>query len=402
MVLLCSLGAGALLSASAQVARPVDRRLPSLSNTFPPSNVLVDGENVIAYDRSSRQIFQLAAQTEAMAAKPVFSLSARSTGNSGSEEGTSVWDLDARKDKAGNIIVSWRDEVGATRAGRTDSIQLLYLIPGGKVEHYVVKRFPEFRSFFDLRMFVADSKSIHFFYTYYSETHAGLAPDANSIEKLWMLHWRDRKVRFDNQLSEKGTYHATRFDASDAGNGRFDLAWIEQRIGSPLGAGKQLKIGHVTTDADRPRLRESGSVAIDAWEANERTVFPLVTRSVGGELEALARIPQGRSGALLKKIDARGKVLGDIKVDGAEVTEFGYNPKTGLFRYVKGRLILLKQPEVVEAELHWTDFKGRGWTEKLEMPVDSILLKQFPGDCFYWLRVKETRFELHKKCRPGA
>jgi len=151
-------------------------------------------------------------------------------------------------------------------------------------------------------------------------------------------------------------------------------------------------------------LKESGEVPIDRLESQDKVIFPIVGQSDDQDFKAVASISYGKDGIVYKKLGSNGKVLGEVRVEGDVVSEFGYDSGTPrLFRYVKGRLThFLQQPRSIKAELHWTDFGGRDWMEQLEAPVGSIFPSQRIANCFFWLQPGRESFELRSKCRQSG
>lgn len=403
IALLWSLLLGVVPSAVAQSSEkgPQQQRhgpqleTPVLSNAFPLSNILVDESNVVAYDRTRKQLVHLRFSGNEARVEHVFDLQPTDSDRSPGEGRLSIWDLDAQRDAAGDILVTWRHELPSTQ-----SIRVLSLKSDGTIVPYVVKEFPKFDSFFALRAFVIDAVSLQFFYTSYSEKYFSPIADVGSIEKLWTLGWRERKTVFDLQLSEKGRIHTTRYDVFYRGSEAFDIAWTEQRIGSLLGPGRTFKIGMILNDKGKPKLTEVASVPIDEWVKKGQMVAPIVVRSRKGDLEGIAEIASGKSGTVYKQIDSAGMVRDALTVRDGEAGQFAFDAHTGLFRYVAGALTgFLKPPRSIKAEVHWGDFEGHQWTQGLEIPGNGIFLNQRAGECFYWLEPNAKGLELRKKCR---
>lgn len=369
-----------------------------------PQCVLASSQSVICYLASTRELYQLQVRENSLSSRLLISLPAGTPWSSMGMDFTgsaqlASWSLSAQEDGTGNIVIAWqyrRDDV--------NSINVLYLAPNGQVQHSVLKEFKKHDPFFDLTTFVVGPHFVQFFYTYSSEQYFSPFSDAGSIQKLWTLGWRDNKVVFDTQLSEKGKAHTTLYDASYRGDGKFDVAWTEQRIGSFLGPRKKLKIGTVSSDKGNPQLQESAAVSTSQWETEKnQLVYPIIVQSDKEDVTALAAIHYGKNGSIYKKLDSNGKVLGEFRIDGDKVSEFGYDSSTGLFRYVKGTLThFLKPPSVIKAELHWTDFGSREWVERLEVPYGSIFPSQRATDCFRWLEPDRGNFILRNKCRQVA
>jgi hypothetical protein len=388
----------AIPSASAQPGKTDIQAL--LSKERNAQCVLANSQNVICYASSTREIYQLQAGKNGVSSRLLISLPAGTpTPSMKMPTDAYLWELSAQEDGRGNIVIAWRYS-----RDFVDTINVLYAGPDGRAQHSVVKEFKQQKSFFDLKTFVVNPRFIQFFYTYYSEQYFSPILDVGSIQKLWTLGWRDGKTVFDVQLSEKGTVHTTRYDASYRGEGKFDLAWQEERIGSFFGPRRKFKVGTVSSDQDTPQLTESGEIPIDRLEPQDKVIFPIVGQSDNQDFKALASISYGKDGIIYKKLGSNGKVLGERRVEGDVVSEFGYDLGTPrLFRYAKGRLTgFLQPPASIKAELHWTDFGDRDWVEQLEVPVGSIFPSQRVANCFFWLQPSRENFELHRKCRQGG
>jgi len=363
-----------------------------------PKCVVAGAGSVVCYMPYTREMYQLQAVENAISPRLLISLPAADPLPLSGHVDTYLWDLSAHKDDADNLLISWTYDRNSVQ-----SINLLRVKPGGEVKHHLVKEFKPYDPIFTLRMFVVEPDFVQFFYTNYSEKYFSPISDTGSIEKLWTLGWREGRVVFDTQLSETGHVHTTQYDVSAMKHGQFDVVWTERRIGSFFGPRPKFKVGSVIHDGEKPRLRTSAEISIDKWDAKDRLIFPVAVSNGKDGIKAIAAIYGGKKGTVFMKVDAGGKMSGEVPIEGDEVSDLVYDAQTGLFRYVKGRLQgFLGPPAAIRAEVHWTDFRGSEWVEKLEARTGSIFPVQGAGDCFYWLQPERKTFLLLKKCRGSA
>lgn len=386
---------GAIANAYGQPARSVDIQA-ILAKEQNPQCALA-GASIICY--AAGTIYQLSTAASPISARFLLSLppGEAPSGQQHKADAT-LWDLSAEEDDSGNIVIAWQ-----YRRDVIDSINLLYVLPDGRVQHHTIKTFEPRHGFFDLRAYLVGPKFVQFFYTYYSEKYFSPISDTGSIQKLWTLGWRDGETVFDAQVSERGHVHTTRYDAAYRGEGKFDMAWLEERIGAFLGPRRKFKVGVVFRDQDVPRLKEASETPIEQLEKQDKLITPVMAPSTGQGFSALASISNSNDGVVYKKLDSHGKVIGDYRVQGDVVTEFGYDSGTPpLFRYVKGRLThFLQPPPSIKAELHWTNFGDRDSVVQLDVPFGSIFPKQKVANCFYWLQPARDGMGISKKCRSA-
>jgi len=343
----------------------------------------------------TREIYQLNAREHVVASRLLVSLPAADPSPILGYMDTYVWDLSAHDDGLGNLLIMWRYS-----RNDTESINLLRVNGSGEVKHEVVKEFRRHEPFFSLRAFVLQPDFVQFFYTNYSEKYFSLS-DTGSIEKLWTLGWREGKIVFDTQLSERGRAHTTRYDAWHSGNGRFEVTWTDRRSGTFFGPRQTFKLGSLAYDAEKPRLRTITDLSID--DLADDLVYPIAVPNGKDGAKAIAAIYAGNKGAFLAKVYPSGKRSGQINLEGRDIGELVYDPHTALFRYVKGRVHSgLRTERATKAEVRWTDLEGNEWAEQLQVPVGSVFPGQPAGDCFYWLQPAQESYSLLKKCRSPS
>jgi len=365
---------------------------------FPPECAMAGEGSVVCYMPRTREMYLLQGGENAVATQLLITLPASDPSPYTGYVRSYVWDLAAQEDGAGNLLLCWRYD-----RNHAQSLNVLRVNAKGEVNHRVVKQFAPFEPFFNLQMFVVEPGFIQFFYTNYSEKHFSPVSDTGSIEKLWTLGFRDDHVVFDVQLSESGRAHTTYYDAWHRGQGQFDVVWTERRIGSFFGPGTRLKLGRTVDNREGPRLQVSAEMPMAPWEDKGRLIQPKAAPNARDGIKAIAEISGTKEGTVYLQIDSSAKVMGQVIIGSGEVTSPVYDPRTGLFRYVKGSLrgSLRAQP-MLNAQVHWTDLRGGEWVTPLQALVGSIFPNQGAGDCFRWLQPERETFLLVKKCRESA
>lgn len=378
-------------------ARPTAIDLLRLKDNHPKC-VIAGAESVVCYMPYTREIYQLQARKNTISPRLLITLPAADPLPYFGYVDTYLWDLSAQDDRAANLLISWRYDRNSI-----ESINLLRVDRRGEVKHHVVKEFKPHDPFFSLRTFVVEPDFVQFFYTNYSEKYFSPISDTGSIEKFWTLGWREGRIVFDTQLSERSRMHTTHYDVSHRDQGQFDVVWTERRIGSFFGPNRKLKIGSVTNNGDKPRLHVSAEISIDQWKDKDELILPIAVPNGKESINAMAAIYRGKKGVAYMTVHSSGKVSGPIGIEGDDISDLAYDARTGFFRYVKGRLHgFLRPPAIIKAEVHWTDFRGSEWVEQLLAPIGSIFPDQGAGDCFYWLQPEPETFLLLKKCRGSA
>lgn len=359
-----------------------------------PTCAVARADSVVCYMPYTREMYLLRTGEGSISSRLLVSLPAADPLPMLGHVDTYLWDLSAHDDGAGNLLIAWQYD-----RNHIQSLNLLRLDRVGEVHHHVVKEFKRYDPFFSLRTVVVDPNYVQFFYTNYSERYFSPVSDTGSIEKLWTLGWREGRVVFDTQLSESGRVHTTQYDVSPEKHGEFAIVWTERSIGSLFGPRPKLKVGTVTTHADKPLLTSSAEISIDSKDR----IYPLAVSNGKGGVKAVAVKYAGTKGAAFREVLSNGKVSDEVSIAGGEISYLVYDPQTALFRYVKGSIEgFLRPPPSIKAEVHWTDFHGRQWIERLVARTGSIFPAQGAGDCYYWLQPEADTFLLLKRCRvPG-